>query len=789
MSKRFYARKVAVLGAGVMGAQLAAHLVNANAEALLFDLTMEGKDPNALPNQGIKGLRKLTPAPLATQDLASLIVPGNYDADLERLRDCDLIIEVIAERPDWKHDLYRKIAPYLREDAVLVSNTSGLSINGLAEALPEAVRHRFCGMHFFNPPRYMPLVELIPGRDTDPAVLDSLETFLVTTLGKGALRGKDTCNFIANRIGVFNMLVTIHHAQRLGIPFEAVDALTGQPIGRPKSGIFRLMDVVGLDTLDHIVESSAQVLKDDPWQSYYVLPGWYKQLVEKGALGQKTGAGFYRKAGKNILVLDPEKGDYQPTARPKPAPEVQKILGNRDQGKRFAGLRASEHPQAQFLWAIHRDVFHYAAVLLEEIADNARDLDLAIRWGFGWKMGPLETWQAAGWRPIAKAIADDIQAGKSMAAAPLPAWVEEVEGVHTAEGSWAPADKVFRPRSGLPVYRRQHFPEQVFGEAKPDLGKTVYENDGVRLWHLGDDIGILSFKTKMNAIGDEVLNGILQAVDIAEQDFAGLVIWQPKPPFSVGANLAQVMLIMQAGDFNAVLGIVDKFQRATGRLRYASIPVVGAVQGMALGGGCETLMHCDRVVAALESYIGLVEVGVGVVPAGGGLKELARRAAVLAPDGDPWPFVRNYIETVAMATTSKSAKEAQQLGFLSASDVVILNSHELLYVARAEARALAEEGYRAPLRRPIRVAGSTGIANIQSRLVNMRDGGYISEHDYLLGSRVAEIVCGGEVEPGTEVDEAWLLHLEREAFVALARTEKTAARIGHMLQTGKPLRN
>jgi 3-hydroxyacyl-CoA dehydrogenase len=779
-------RRVAVLGAGVMGAQIAAHLANADVPVVLFDLPATDGDPNGIVTRAIARLAKLNPAPLAVAERAERIQPANYDQHLEELRDCDLLIEAIAERPDWKADLYQRVTPWLNERAILATNTSGLRLNRLAEAVPENLRSRFCGIHFFNPPRYMALVELIPCQTTDPTILDRLETFLVSTLGKSVVRAKDTPNFIANRIGVFSMAATIHHTQALDLSLDLVDALTGPAIGRPKSATYRTADLVGLDTVGHVFEGSARALGDDPWRRFFNPPPWLIALIDKGALGQKSGAGIY--ANKGQQVLDTATGDYR-DAGAQPDAAVQALLKIKNPTEQFAALRASDHPQAQFLWAIHRDVFHYAAVLLADIADNARDVDFAIRGGFGWSRGPLEIWQAAGWKQVAAWIEEDIAAGRAMTATPLPAWVGQVEGVHAPQGSYSAAENAFKPRSTLPVYQRQLYPEQVLGETPHRYGETVCENTGMRLWTTGDDLGVLSFKTRLHVIGDDVLDGVLEALRIAEQRFAGVVLWQTAVPFSAGADLAPAVPILRAGDFATVEKTVAKFQQTTSALRYSAIPVVAAVQGLALGGGCEFLMHCDRVVAVLESYIGLVEVGVGLIPAGGGCKEFARRAATEAKGGDLLPFLRPYFEAMALAKVSRSAEEARQLGTLQLSDAIVFNPNELLYVAKAQVRALAETGYRPPQPRPIRVAGRTGVAACQMALVNLRDGGFISAHDYQLGLKIATALCGGDVDPNTRVDEAWLLGLERQGFLELAKTERTQARIEHLLETGKPLRN
>ena len=830
-------KKVAVLGAGVMGAQIAAHLVNANVETLLFELPAKEGDPNGNVSKALAGLKKLDPAPLASPAKADYIQPANYAQDLEKLRECDLIIEAIAERIDWKSDLYRKVAPFVHERAIFASNTSGLSINTLAEAFPENLRHRFCGIHFFNPPRYMHLVELIPCAATEAGLLDPLETFLVSTLGKGVVRAKDTPNFIANRIGVFSMLATKHHAAAFNLGFDMVDALTGRYLGRPKSATFRTLDVVGLDVFAHVVNTMRENLTDDPWHKHFELPGWFQYLVEQGALGQKTKRGIYQKIGKEIHVLDLHTREYK-LSDAKVDDGVKDILRERDWAKKLAGLRSNPHPQAQFLWAVFRDVFHYCALHLESIADNARDVDLAVRWGFGWDSGPFEIWQAADWQQVAGWIAADIAAGKAMADTPLPLWAADPvrTGVHTAQGSFAPVGRDssrqeavglkpdLHPRSTLPVYRRQLFPDALLGEER-HYGETVFETDEVRMWHTGDDIAILGFKTKMHTVSNEVLDGILRAVDEAEAHFSALILWQTEPPFSAGANLLQVMQGLQetpdAGLFgklkgaanrvkytvagggglgdvlNAATGnvpkveaVVAKFQQTSMRLKYAQVPTIAAVDGLALGGGCEFSLHSTRIVATLESYIGLVEVGVGLLPAGGGCKEMAQRAAAEARGGDIFPFLKRYFQQIAMGEVAKSAELAREMGYLRQSDRIVMNKFELLHIAKEEAKALNATAYRPPLHpRQIPVAGRTGIATFKASMVNMLQGGFISEYDYNIGCRVAETMCGGDVEVGSLVDETWLLDLERRNFMELLATDKTQARIEHMLKNGKPLRN
>ncbi|MDN5936049.1 MAG: 3-hydroxyacyl-CoA dehydrogenase NAD-binding domain-containing protein, partial [Nitrosospira sp.] len=580
-NSKFIVRKAAVLGAGVMGAQIAAHLINANVETLLFELPAEQGEPNANVAKAVESLKKQEPAPLSVPARAAFIQPANYDQHLELLSECDIVIEAIAERMDRKTELYQKIAPHLGEHTIFASNTSGLSIDQLAQALPETLRHRFCGMHFFNPPRYMHLVELIACKESDAAMLDDLEKFLVTYLGKGVIRAKDTPNFIANRVGVFSMLATMHHAREFGLGFDLVDALTGPLIGRPKSATFRTADVVGLDILAHVIHTMRDTLPDDPWRKYYAVPDWLQALINNGALGQKTKRGVYEKVGKEIHVLDLAAQKYR-LSTAKADDDLKELLKRKDSADKFAALRANQDPQAQFLWALFRDLFHYCAVHLAAIADNARDLDFAMRWGFGWNQGPFEIWQAAGWGEIARWIDEDITAGKSMNATPLPGWVQEmgqginrtinegVQGVHRAHGSYAPVTNTFRPRSALPVYRRQLFPDRLLSE-EVQYGKTLFETDSVRMWHtaegadgVGDDgIAILSFKSKMHTIGSDVLDGVQQAIDEAERNWRALVIWQTEPPFSAGANLQKATERLKSGEAPSTLNVLAKKLRKT----------------------------------------------------------------------------------------------------------------------------------------------------------------------------------------------------------------------------------
>ncbi len=788
MQETFFIKKIAVLGAGVMGAQIAAHCVNAGIDTLLFDLCAKDGDRNTIVNKAIANLSQLKPTPLATQKTASLLKARNYDDHLPELASCDLIIEAIAERLDWKEVLYRRISSVLTEKSILVSNTSGLSINTLASVLPEKHRQHFCGVHFFNPPRYMHLAELIPSRTTSLELLDNLESWLTRRLGKGVVRAKDTPNFIANRIGVFSLLATLHHADTMAFGLDEVDALTGVLLGRPKSATFRTMDVVGLDTMQHVITTMQQQLTDDPWFSTFALPNWLTGLVSQGALGQKTGQGIYRKQGKTIEVYDIQVDGYR-LAKGEVSDEVKTIMKVADPRERMKRLLASDHRQARFLVACFSDLFHYCAYHLADIADTVRDVDLAIRWGFGWQYGPFETWQAAGIVEMKTVIERAIEQDTSLSRAKLPDWLAKADVFYCKEGALSPVNNDFKERSQLAVYQRQFFPNRVLGESQR-RATTLFENDGVGLWMLQDDVAVVSFKSKANTISQAVLDGFSQALDRAEQQCQGLIVYQQDANnFGSGADLRGVSALIQANKMNALDAMVSQFQQLVMRLKSCAIPTVAALRGRAFGGGCEVMLHCDTVVAAFEAYPGLVEVGAGLSPAGGGCKEMAKRAAVRADGTELMSFIQPYFEQIAMAVVSGSARDALQRGYLQEKDTWVMHADEALYAALAKIKAMQAANYSPPL--PVRfpVAGREGHARLQVGLVNWLEGGFISQHDYFLTNQLAWVLCGGDVNEGEYVDDAWMLRLEKEAFMMLAETPLTQARIGYLLETGKPLRN
>jgi 3-hydroxyacyl-CoA dehydrogenase len=803
---RFNVRKVAVLGAGVMGAQIAAHLVNVKVPVVLFDLPAKEGPKNGIVSRAVEALKKQKPAPLGVAEDAVLIQQCNYEEHMDVLAGCDLIIEAIAERMDWKLDLYKEIAPFIAPHAIVASNTSGLSITKLSEALPEEIKPRFCGIHFFNPPRYMALVELINTPTTEARYLDELESFVTSNLGKGVVRAKDSPNFIANRVGIAGMLATMVEVQNFGLTYDVVDDLTGKKLGRASSGTFRTADVVGLDTMGHVIKTLQDTLSidTDPFYASFATPEVLKTLLDMGNLGQKAKAGFFKKVGRDILRFDLASKDYVPGGEK--ADEVYARMLKKPAAERLKLLRNAEGAQGQFLWAILRNSFHYAAIHLASIADNARDVDFCMRWGFGMKQGPFELWQEAGWLEVANMVKEDIDAGKALCKAPLPDWVfkgpvAEAGGVHTPQGSWNPTTGQFAPVRQLPVYARQHFPESVMGAKAADAktaGSTVHEDEHIRLWTLGSpgsldaDVLIASIKTKMHAIGPGVVEGLLQAQELAEQNYQGLVIWSPDDMFSAGADLQAMLPAFMMGGVAAIEGAEAEMQQAMLKLRYSNVPVVSAVRGLALGGGCELAVYSSKRVVAMESYIGLVEVGVGLVPGAGGLTYIARRAAenAAASTGkDLLPFLTEGFTAAAMAKVGTSALESRKLGYLLDSDVVVPHKDELLFVAINEARAMSASGYRAPHKRQFQVAGRSGVATIKGSLVNMRDGGFISAHDYHIASLIAEVVCGGDVDAGTLVNEEYLMTLERKAFGSLLNNPKTQERIMGMMSTGKPVRN
>jgi 3-hydroxyacyl-CoA dehydrogenase len=588
--------------------------------------------------------------------------------------------------------------------------------------------------------------------------------------------------------------------EKYGLTYDVVDDLTGRKLGRASSGTFRTADVVGLDTMAHVIKTLQDTLSadTDPFYASFATPPVLTALLEAGNLGQKSKAGFYKKVGRDILRYELESQSYVPGGQK--ADEVYGRMLKKPAGERLKLLRNSTGAQGQFLWSILRNGFHYAAVHLATIAETARDVDQAMRWGFGMKQGPFELWQEAGWLQVAQWIQEDIEAGKALSKAPLPAWVfkgpvADAGGVHTEQGSWNPSSGRFEPRRVLPVYARQLFPELLRGEAGPRFeaaGTTLHEDKNLRLWTLDHEVLIASLKTKMHTISPEVCEGLMQAVELAEKDFRGMVVWSGDEPFSAGADLESTLPAFIAVGVAAIEDAEGFMQQTMLRLRYAGVPVVSAIRGLALGGGCELGLYSAKRVVAMESYIGLVEVGVGLVPGAGGLTYIARRAAenaATSTDRDLLKFLTEGFTAAAMAKVGTSAIESRKLGYLLESDVIVPHKDELLHVAIEQVKALDEAGYRPPHKRQFPVAGRSAKATIQGQLVNLRDGGYASQHDFHIASLIANVVTGGDVDANTLVTEEYLMTLERQAFCALVQHPKTQERILGMLSTGKPVRN
>ncbi len=777
--------QIAVLGAGVMGAQIAAHFANAGLNVLLYDLKSKGAK-NAIAQGALKALLKMNPAPLGSPSIVTKITACNFDDDLEKLNQCDLVIEVIIERLDIKHQLYQKITPYLSPTTILASNTSGIPINMLASVLERDLQSRFCGLHFFNPPRYMHLLEMIPHEKTDEKVLDSLESFLTTDLGKGIIRTNDTPGFIANRLGVFATIATINHMERYNLKPEEVDELTGIFVGHPKSATFRTADLVGLDTFAHVINFLKQSTKDDPWNEHFVVPKIMQHCIDQGALGQKTKQGIYKKQGKEILVIDLETGEYR-KRKTQIDPEVYGILMERDWSVKFSKIRQCNHPQAKFITSLFADSFYYAAHHLKDIADNARDMDLAMHWGYGWKLGLFETWSHFGWHEMIEWMQANQQ--DLIADGSLPDWVKHCQnGVHTPQGSYSAKTNLYMPEPNSNVYTRQ-LNRVSLVEHKQQTKIVLYENPGLICWHTGDNIGIISFKTKMHTVNNFVLDGILDVINIAEKQCKALVFWQPKDPFCAGADLSMIVELATEDEYDLIKTVIEQFQIVTMRIKHCKVPVVAAVSGLVLGGGCEITIHADRVVAGFESYIGLVELGVGVIPAGSGCKEMALRAYQQTKGSDQLPYLANYFENIAMAKVSASAVQAREMGYLKESDVIVMHNKELLYVAKQQANVLYESNYRPPSVDPLLCAGSSVAATLKGKVMNMLAGGYISKYDALLANELATVMCGGGLPGGTKCSQEWILSQEVKVFLERLHEEKTLERIGYMLMTGKPLRN
>jgi 3-hydroxyacyl-CoA dehydrogenase len=791
--------RVAVLGSGVMGGTIAAHLANAGFRVLLLDVVP--KAPTAeetaaglgladravrdrIATQGRAALEKMKPTPLFVPSALARIDVGNLEDDLPRLGACGWVIEVVVEDLAVKQGLFARIAPHLGPAAVLSTNTSGLSVNALAEALPEALRPRFLVTHFFNPPRYMRLVELVSSRFTDPAVVARLSELVRVRLGKGIVTGKDTPNFVANRIGVFSMCNAMRHMVELDLTVEQVDAISGPATARPRSACFRTADLVGLDTLAHVARNSYALLPDDEERETFRLPAFVDRMIERKLLGNKTKAGFYRKEkgdAKQTAFLDHRTGEYVPETRPRLA-SVEATKGLDDPARRLQAVFAAKDEAAVFAWRNLRDTLLYAFRRVPEIADDVVNVDAAMRWGFGWELGPFEMLDALGVPAfVARAEADGVA---------VPPALRGIERFYAEEGGRRRYLDVAGVKGGglVDVPRA---PDHLDLDVLRKAGAEVERNAGASVLDLGDGVFCLEFHTKMNAIGGDVLAMVHRAVRRAEAEGRGLVVANQGQAFSAGANLMLLAAAIAEGAFDEVALTVSSFQKAMMALKYARVPVVAAPHGLALGGGCEVCLHATAVNPLAETYMGLVELGVGLLPAGGGTKELALRAIRLAEqhETDVWPFVVRAFSNVAMAKVSGSADELRALGYLREGDQVTLAPDRLVHDAKQRVLALATNFRPGEPATGLRAPGRSAAASLASQLWNMRQGGFITEYEEHLGKTVAGVLTGGDVPPGTIVSEQDLLDLEREAFLRLCGERRTLERIQHMLKKGKPLRN
>jgi len=798
-------KKAAVLGAGTMGAQIAAHLANAGVPTLLLDIvpkdvsearpsgraTSESVDRNQIARAGFEAAKKSKPAAFFTKDLASLVTIGNFEDDLAKLKDCDLIIEAVVENLEIKRSLYEKLEQHRRPGSVVASNTSGIPLKQLAEGRSEDFRAHFLGLHFFNPPRYMHLVEIIRTEWTKPEVSCAMFGFLDERLGKGVVVAKDRPNFIANRIGTYGALVTMRTMLEDGYSIEEVDRVTGPAAGRPKTATFRTFDLVGLDVFAHVVKNLHENLPDDPEREVFVMPEFVTKMIERGLLGNKTKAGFYqRKKGegdkREIWAIDIQTLDYRPAQKVK-LPSLEMAKNIEDTRERLKALTWSKDRVGAFLWKTLARTLCYTAERIPEIADTIVEVDRAMRWGFNWELGPFEVWDAIG---VEKSVAKLKEEGRA-----VPVNVQAMLD--------AGAKSFYKQKDGQRFYydfASEEYrpladpPGTIILKSLKDRSGVIKKNSGASMIDLGDGVACLEFHSKMNSIGGDTLEMLKFAIGETEKNFVGLVVGNQGVNFSVGANL--MLMLMEAQDENwEELDMIGRyFQSSVMSLRYSAKPVVVAPFQMVFGGGCEMVLHADRVRASAETYIGLVEVGVGIIPAGCGTKEMLVRAMDSIPadmkDADPFPFVKRAFETIALAKVATSAEEARDFGFLREEDSISMNADRLIADAKKQVLALAASGYvQAQQRTDILALGAPALATLKLGVHLMKRAGYISDHDALIGEKLARILTGGDLNHATRVSEQYLLDLEREAFLSLIGTRKTQDRIAHMLKTGKPLRN
>ena len=784
-------RRVAVLGAGVMGAGIAAHLANAGVEVLLLDIVPPNLTPaeagdraarNRFSQGGFDKALKSRPASFFHPSRATLVSVGNFEDDLGKVKDVDLIIEAVVENIDIKRSLFARLEALAGPHTLLASNTSGLRIAAMLEGRGESFRQRFMVIHFFNPPRYMKLLELVPGVETDPAAFARVKAFGADVLGKGVVVAKDTTNFIGNRIGAHAMMAAIHQMLADGLTPEDVDAIVGTPMGRPKSAAFRTADMVGLDTFAHVADNCYRALTTDEDREVFAIPAFIRAMVDKKQLGDKTKGGFYKKTADGVQTLDPTTGEYREKKTTKEVSAFIKTLRDlEDVGERLRAIVANEGPAGKFAWKVLARGLSYSARRVGEISDNVWSIDDGMRWGYNWELGPFETWDALGFAQTTdRMLADGValpDSVKAMRAAGVASW-------YRADGA------VYNPLKGA-YEARESDPKAVpFKQARK--GAPVWENEGGVIYDLGDGVASLTLKSKMNSVDPSTIEAQEEAVARAEKDFGALVLFNEGENFSVGANLMLVAMAASGGDFESIRALGQRFQAANQRMKYAKVPVVAAAFGMTLGGGLEMCLGAGAVQAAAETYSGLVEVGMGLVPGGGGCMNLLWRALEGVPEGvavDASAFVNQVFKNIALAKVATSADEAKQLGFFRHTDGVTFDRARLLHDAKQRALGLAGSGWHAPAPREYKLPGESGIATLKMMVLSLVQGGQASEHDGKVAMHVANILCGGLDGAAAPVSESRVLELELEAFLSLCGEEKTQARMQYFLMNNKPLRN
>lgn len=794
-------RRVAVLGSGIMGSRIAAHFANIGVDVLLLDIVP--KDPseaeqakgltvenpmvrNRIVNDAFQTMLKASPASLYSPKIADRVKLGNFDDNLKEIANYDWVIEVVVERLDIKRSVYERVEQFRKPGTLITSNTSGIPMHLLTEGRSEDFRRNFCGTHFFNPPRYLRLLEIIPGPDTDPAVVDFLMQYGDLFLGKTTVLCKDTPGFIANRLGIQSLIQTIRVAEELGLTVEDVDKLTGPVVGRPKSGTFRLSDVVGLDTTVNVAGNLVKMEHDES-RSSFELPESVKKLIENKWLGDKTGQGYYKKTKDDkgqtqILALDLKTFEYKPSQKVKFATlESTKAIDSLK--KRFPVLIAGQDKAGEFYRKTFADQFRYASYRIPEISDELYRIDAAISAGFGWQMGLFETWDAI-------SVKKGVELIESLGQKPAQ-WVYDM--LDAGFDSFYKVENGKRLYYDIPTKSYKVIPgTDAFIILENLSSNVVWKNSDASIYDLGDGILNVEFRSKMNTFGQGVSEALMKGITLAEKDFRGLVVGNDSTEaFSAGANLAMLFMFAVEQEFDEVNMMIAQFQKLITRLRYSSVPVIVAPHTLTLGGGCEAVLHADRVVAHAESYIGLVEVGVGLIPAGGGTKEMAARASDLYQTGDPeLNILQSMFMNIATAKVSTSAQEAREMNYLRPTDQIVLNRSRLLAEAKQAAIELADNGYTQPKpRTDIKVQGKTGIALFKAGITAMRMGNYISDHDVKIADKLAYVICGGDLSSPQNVSEQYLLDLEREAFLSLTGEKKTLERIQSLLTGGKALRN